>query len=206
MGFNIKEGHQGGANTLSRLLEVFVEINVKIIGVWGFSEDNWKREKLEIDNLMVVYAKFMLDNIDKLKQNNIKFLCIGKKDRIKKEYPKLFKAIEKITSETSNCNGKTLAFFLDYGERYQLEEFAKERANDKTSTTYELLSKINEGVPLFDMVLRTSGELRFSGFGPLASLAELVVVKKNLPELTDLDVVDALKDFSHRQRRFGGRI
>jgi undecaprenyl diphosphate synthase len=117
----------------------------------------------------------------------------------------LLKTIEEAESKTVLNSRKTLALFLDYGERFMLEEFAKARMMEPTLETYELLSKINNGLPLFDMVLRTSGEQRMSGFGPLATLAEFVSIKKNLPEIEDEDIINALKEFSSRQRRFGGR-
>ena len=137
--------------------------------------------------------------------NNIKFLVLGKKEKIQKEYPNLYNTIQNAIEKTKNNTSKTLVLFIDYGEKFQLEEFARMREKDKTSDTYEILSKINNGLPLFDMVLRTSGEQRLSGFGPMVSLAEFVSVKNNLPEIADLDILNALKEFSKRQRRFGGR-
>ena len=154
---------------------------------------------------MDVIEDVLKENLNKLMVNNIKFMVLGKKERIEKEYPRLYKTMLNVMQKTSQNKSKTLVLFVDYGERFQFEEFAKARAQDPYSATYDLLSKINKGVPLFDMVLRTSGELRLSGFGPLASLAEFVSVKKNLPELTDIDIINALREFSKRERRLGGR-
>lgn len=202
---NVKEGHAAGAGSIEKILEHFVKLNIDILGIWGFSEDNWKRETTEVKNIMDVVRQTIERDLAKLQKNKIKFLWLGERKTIQNLYPKTYEALVKTEKETAENSFKTLALFLDYGERFQLEEFAKARAKDKTSETYELLSKINSGLPLFDMVLRTSGELRLSGFGPLAELAEFVSVKKNLPELTDIDIVKALKEFSGRQRRFGGR-
>lgn len=205
MGLSISEGHKAGGKTLSEVLDNFMRVDIKVLGIWAFSEDNWKRPKEEINKIMEVIETVAKLNSDKLIKNNIKFDVLGKKERIKKEYPSVYKTIETLINKTSKNNLKTLVLFIDYGERYQLEEFAKEREKDKTISTYELLSKINNNLPLFDMVLRTSGEQRLSGFGPLVSLAEFVSVKDNLPELTDKDIIVALREFSNRQRRFGGR-
>ncbi|HYM65434.1 MAG TPA: polyprenyl diphosphate synthase [Candidatus Sulfotelmatobacter sp.] len=202
---SVSQGHFEGGRNMSEILDHFMKIGISVLGVWGFSEDNWKRPKEEIDRIMDVIQNTINDNLEKLIKNNVKFLVLGKRERIKKEYPNLYKAIENAVEKTKENTSKTLALFIDYGEKYQLEEFAKEREYDKNSSTYELLSKINFGIPLFDMILRTSGEQRLSGFGPLASLAEFVSVKDNLPEITDLDIVNALKEFSKRERRFGGR-
>jgi undecaprenyl diphosphate synthase len=205
LGLTISQGHMQGGSTMSKILDDFMQINIKVLGVWGFSEDNWKRPTEEIEKIMEVIEGVIKSNLEKLIKNNIKFLVVGKRERIKNEYISLFNTIKNAENKTSQNKSKILALFVDYGEKYQLEEFAKGRLNDKTSKTYELLNKINLGLPLFDMVLRTSGELRLSGFGPLASLAEFISVKKNLPELKDSDIIEALKEFSSRQRRFGGR-
>ncbi len=205
LGLSISEGHQEGGRTMSKILDHFLKIDIKVLGIWGFSEDNWKRQTDEISKIMEVVEDTINQNLEKMIHENIKFLVIGKKERLKKEYPFVFATIKDAMEKTKDCTYKTLAVFIDYGERYQLEEFAKERAIDATTKTYDLLSKINSDLPLFDMVLRTSGEQRMSGFGPLASLAEFVPVKNNLPELTDFDIANALKEYSGRQRRFGGR-
>lgn len=205
MGVSIEEGHKAGGRTISEVLDHFMKVDIKVLGIWAFSEDNWKRPQDEIDEIMEVIEDTIKRNLRKLMENNVKFIVLGKKERIKNEYPSLFKAINEAIDKTSGNSGKKLVLFVDYGERYELEEFAKERNKDKSSQTFDVLSKINEGIPLFDMVLRTSGEQRLSGFGPLASLAEFVSVKKNLPDLTDQDIIEALSEYSKRQRRFGGR-
>ncbi len=204
-GLSVAEGHRNGGVTVARILKHFVDVDINVLGVWGFSEDNWKREKSEIGNIIDVIENTAKENLDFMVKNNIRFLLLGSRDRLRVEYPNFIKTIEETENKTASDNGKTLAIFVDYGEKYQLEQYAKAREVDKTSTTYELLSKINAGLPLFDMVLRTSGEHRMSGFGPLGSLAEFVSIKKNLPDLTDNDILQALKEFSGRQRRFGGR-
>jgi undecaprenyl diphosphate synthase len=198
-----EKGHWAGGDTVVKMLTLFKDLNVKVIGLWAFSEDNWKREKQEIDNLMDVYKSITEKSLPTMKKWGIKFVVVGKKERIKKEYPDLFKTLENAQKETAANTEKTFAVFLDYGERWQLEEFAKARTEDQTSDSYQILSNINAGLPLFDMVLRTSGELRFSGFGPMASIAELVAVKKNLPEVSTTDIVLAFREYSNRKRRIG---
>ncbi|MCL5019050.1 MAG: polyprenyl diphosphate synthase [Patescibacteria group bacterium] len=205
MGLAISEGHKMGGKSMARILEHFIKLNIDVLGIWGFSEDNWKREKEEIDKIMEVMESTIKTNLAKLIKNNIKFFVLGKNEKIEKEYPSLFNEMLNAIDKTAQNTSKKLVLFVDYGERFQLEEFAKARKIDKSSSTYEILSKVNKGLPMFDMVLRTSGELRLSGFGPLAEMAEFVSVKKNLPDLEDRDIIGALKEYSGRQRRFGGR-
>ena len=199
-----EKGHWAGGETVIKMLGAFKELNIKVIGLWAFGEDNWKREKHEIDNIMGVVKEVTKKNLEVMKKNGIKFVVVWNKERIKKEYPDLVKVLENAVRETAHNSGKTFAVFLDYGERFQLEEFAKARKKDKSATTYEILSRINAGLPLFDMVARTSGEQRLSGFGPLASIAEFVVIKKNLPEVDVKDIILAFKEYSGRKRRLGG--
>jgi len=205
MGLSVYEGHKKGAVSFAKIIENFLKINTKILGAWGFSEDNWKRPQDEVDKIMLVIENVISENLQKMIDNDIKFVVLGRKENIKEKYPSLFKTIENAVLKTSGNNSKIIALFVDYGERFQLEEFAKAREKNPDKPTYELLSEINEGLPLFDMILRTSGELRLSGFGPLASLAEFVSVKKNLPDLTELDFANALIEYTKRQRRLGAR-
>jgi undecaprenyl diphosphate synthase len=205
MGVETNEGHEAGGSTLTRLLEAFVQLNTKIIGVWGFSEDNWKRDREEVDNIMAIIKKTTQENLDKMQKLGVKFMVVGSSERIGKEYPQVHQVLENAQQLTAKNTNKTFAIFLDYGERYQLEEFAKARESNPSLSTQELLAKINKGLPMFDMILRTSGEQRTSGFGPLASLAEFVSVEKNFPDLEASDIAWALQEYSKRQRRFGGR-
>ncbi len=205
MKVSVSKGHKAGSKTVVSILSHFIKLDIDVLGIWGFSEDNWKREKNEINEIMEVIQATIEANLKQLLENNVKFFALGKKERLQKKYPGLLQTIENAEEKTAKNTGKKLVLFVDYGERFQLEEFAKARGKEKNASTYELLSKINNGLPLFDMVLRTSGEQRLSGFGPLAEMAEFVSVKKNLPELTDRDVISALREYSERQRRFGGR-
>ena len=206
MGKDIYEGHRQGAEVFAKILDHFLKINIKVLGAWGFSEDNWRRPQGEVDKIMDVIENIVKKNTRKMIDNNIKFIVLGNKEKIKTNYSSLSKTLDETTKKTARNNGKIMALFVDYGERYVLEEFANARDKNRNASTYELLSKINSGLPLFDMVLRTSGEQRMSGFGPLAGLAEFVSVKKNLPDLTDKDIADALFEYSGRQRRLGGRV
>ena len=114
-----EKGHWAGGETVVKMLNAFKDLNIKVIGLWGFGEDNWKREKYEIDNIMDVVKDVTSQNLDAMKKYGIKFIFVGKKDRIKAEYPELFSVLENAEKETAHNSQKTFAIFLDYGERWQ---------------------------------------------------------------------------------------
>src|ERR1700704_3327943 len=93
LGLSISEGHKQVGKTFSQILDHFMRVGIHVLGVWGFSEDNWKRPKDEIDKIMEVIEDVITQNLEKLIKNNIKFITLGRVDRIGKEYPSLSAAI-----------------------------------------------------------------------------------------------------------------
>src|SRR3989304_9891379 len=89
MGKDIYEGHRQGAEVFAKILDHFLKINIKVLGSWGFSEDNWRRPVSEIDNIMDVIENIVKKNTQKIIDNDIKFLVIGKKNREESQYPTL---------------------------------------------------------------------------------------------------------------------
>ena len=91
LGLSISQGHVQGGSTMSKILDDFMQIDIKVLGIWGFSEDNWKRPTEEIEKIMEVIEGEIKSNLEKLIKNNIKFMVVGKRERIKNEYNSLTK-------------------------------------------------------------------------------------------------------------------
>jgi len=117
MGLAISEGHKMGGRSMAQILEHFIKLDIDVLGIWGFSEDNWKREKGEIDKIMEVMESTIKTNLAKLLEQDIKFFTLGKRERLEKEYPNLYKTILYATGKTALNTGKKLVLFVDYGER-----------------------------------------------------------------------------------------
>ena len=98
MGLNISEGHLAGGKTISQVLDHFMQIDIEVLGIWGFSEDNWKRPQEEIEKVMEVIEIVIKENKEKMIKNNIKFVVLGKEEKIRKEFPILHHTLEDVTT------------------------------------------------------------------------------------------------------------
>ena len=123
LGLSISDGHKMGGKTMSKILDDFMKIDIKVLGVWGFSEDNWKRPQEEIIKIMEVIENVINVNLEKLIKNNIKFLVLGKREKIKSDFPALFTTIENAEKEIRNM------FFSE--KRYELGPVGRYKLNKK---------------------------------------------------------------------------
>lgn len=201
-------GHQHGVKNLINIARYANEIGVKILTVFAFSTENWNRPKEEIEYLMSSPVDYINDNLDKLRNSNIKIKIIGRKDRF--PIPTL-DAINRIMFETEENTGLVLNIAFDYGGRYDILESSKVIASrvlnndiriDEITEEYfknELL--INSDV---DLLIRTSGELRISNFMLWqAAYSEFYFTKCLWPDFSDKELVKAILSFQKRKRRFG---
>lgn len=201
-------GHQHGVKNLINIARYANEIGVKILTVFAFSTENWNRPKEEIEYLMSSPVDYINDNLDKLRNSNIKIKIIGRKDRF--PIPTL-DAINRIMFETEENTGLVLNIAFDYGGRYDILESSKVIASrvlnndiriDEITEEYfknELL--INSDV---DLLIRTSGELRISNFMLWqAAYSEFYFTKCLWPDFNDKELVKAILSFQKRKRRFG---
>lgn len=200
-------GHAKGYLVLKQVMENLQHMPIKIVTVWGFATDNWKRSKDEIDNLMELFEKGLEEAIPNLIKNNSRFVHLGRKDRIPIS---LKKTIEKVEEITKNNKGKTLCIAIDFGGEDQELRIMKtvQKLPKNTNLTPDLVKKLRDGngfIPPADLIIRTSGELRTSDLGWLGRNSEFYSIKKLLPQTRTEDFVYAIIDYSKRQRRFGAR-
>ena len=200
-------GHQkaGEVENMISLFEAARKLGVKYISFWGFSTDNWKREKEENDKLFDVLLKGMKAFLEYAHKNKVRFRHFGRKDRFSKE---VLEAVEKLDSETKNYSDYNVNLCLDYGGRDEILRAVNKLLRAKAKEIDEAqFSKVldTQGVPEPDLILRTSGEKRLSGFMPWQGVyAELIFIDKHFPDFTPEDVKEAVEEFSNRKRRFGG--
>ena len=201
------EGHRRGYDNIKKVGKWCKAKGVKTLTVWGFSTENWDRSKKEIEYLMKIF-KFALSKkeIDWIMEENIKLNIIGQKRRFSKDIQELMESAEK---RTKNNTEGVLNLALSYGGRPELIEAFKKIVKKKIP-----VSKITEklitdnlwtsGQEFPDLIIRTSGEKRTSGFLLWqAAYSELHFCKTAWPGFTEKDLDAAFVDYATRQRRFG---
>lgn len=214
-GLSSIEGHMAGGNVSLALVQVFVEIpEMQNLLTWGWSHDNWKRSNQETKGVMQVIEKTIQLALPLFEKHQIKFSRLGREEKIRGQFPRLWRTIQEAEEITKNYDRKKFGLLLDFSGDDQDLRMAQKLAemkgqNPNLIVTEELWHSLRDGYELgfkpADLVIRTSGELRTSGIGWPGERAEFVSIQKNLPEIGEEDIVDALVEYSHRQRRLGGR-
>lgn len=200
------EGHRRGYLRLRKVAEAAFDRGVKYVSAFVFSTENWNRSSEEVSYLMDLLHWVATKEVNKLHKNNVRVLFLGSKQRLE---PRILKAIKDAERKTARNTGGTLALCLNYGGQQELADAAArliKKGVKAKDVTPELLSKNLYGpaLPPIDLIIRTSGEQRLSGFMLWsAAYAELKFVLKNWPAFTVGDLEEALKDYALRQRRFG---
>ncbi len=200
------EGHRRGYLRLREIALAAFDRNIHYVTAFVFSTENWARTTEEVNYLMDLLNWVATHEVNKLNKKNIKVIFLGTKQGLS---TKILKSIDLAEDKTKNNTGGTLALCLNYGGQQELSDAAARIIKDKISAdkvTPELINKYLYGpdLPPIDLIIRTSGEQRLSGFMLWsAAYAELKFVLKQWPAFTVRDLDKALLDYSNRQRRFG---
>ena len=198
------EGHRRGLERIKELINWSEERGIKILTLFVFSTENWKRSKVEVNYLMKLIGQTLSKkNIQKIHQEGIKIQAIGQRERL----PKLVQKIIKETEELTKNNKKmTVNFALSYGGRTEIVEMIKKLIEKKIppeKITEEVISQ-NLWTSDVDLIIRTGKEQRTSNFLIWqAAYSELYFCQKYWPEFSEKDLDEALEEYGLRQRRFG---
>ena len=197
------EGHKQGLKAIEELVGAAAMAGVPYISFYVFSTENWGREESEVDYIMKLAETRILKMAEKMAANNIKLLILGTRGKVNPTLTSLAEKAEKITAE---CTGTTVCFCFNYGGEQEIADAANialEADGEITPTTIRK-HLYHPEVPDLDMVVRTSGEERLSGFMLWrAAYAELMFMKKYFPEMTGEDMKVILAEYGRRNRRFG---
>ncbi len=195
------------ATEYEHLKSLFYEskkLGIKYLSLWGFSTENWRRSKVEINSLfklLKIITEVFMDDIEK---NKIRFRLIGRRDRLPKD---LISQLEELENESKKFNNFFVNLCLDYGGRDEIIRGINNLIkNGRREISEEnLISFLDtRDIPDPDLIIRTSGEMRLSGFMPWQSVySELYFTKKYFPEFSSLDLRRAILEFGKRKRRFG---
>lgn len=204
-------GHKKGSENLKDIALVCNEIGIKALSVYAFSTENWKRPKAEIDYLMNIPKEFEETFKGKFKENNIKVMFSGRRDRFPEHVKDLIKRVEE---KTKDRTGLVLNICFDYGSYTEITDGVKEivkEVQDKKLSIEDITPEVigdhlyTRELPHLDLMIRTSGEERISNF-LLWQIAysEFYFAKKHWPAFNRKELFKALDNFQKRNRRFGG--
>jgi len=205
-------GHRAGATALRRLVERMNADGFKMLTVYAFSTENWKRDDEEVAYLMGLMHEYIQQYIDDAKKNNVKMTVIGDMSRLE---PSLRVKIANLKEMTNDNDGLLLCIALNYGGRDEIaraaQKIAREAAagrlapDDIDEATLEA-NLDTAGLPDPDLIIRTSGEMRLSNFLLWqAAYAEFIAMDVLWPDFKIDHLYKAVAQYQSRERRFGGR-
>ena len=200
------KGHDAGFEKKKKIGKYILSKDVKILSLYVFSTENFKRDKKEVDHLMDLFVLMFKKDKNFFMKNNIKVIFSGRDKPLPK---KVIEARDKLTSLTKNNTGGILNICLNYGGRAEIIDATKKIIKDNINIediNEELFSKyLYQDLPDVDLMIRTSGELRLSNFLLWQnSYAEFYFPKTYFPDFTEKDFDDAILIYNKRDRRYGG--
>ena len=197
------EGHKRGLERIEELVGAATKLPIDYLTFYVFSNENWGREEAEVSRIMRLAETRILKLAEKMAANNVRLLILGRRERIPE---KLRAEIEQAEAATAECTGVTVCFCFNYGGEQEIADAATAAAQDGQEITPETIRAhlYRPEVPDVDMVVRTSGEERISGFMLWrVAYAEMMFLEKYFPEMGAEDLAEVLKEYETRQRRFG---
>lgn len=200
------EGHRKGSENFSEVVRHLFDKGVEYVSAFVFSTENWRRTEEEVSYLMRLVVKLTNDSLDEFNEAGIRMRILGSRDRLSKS---VLKAVEKAESTTADNTKGTLALCFNYGGHEEIIQAARAlvskgiQPEEINEETFEQALYCPD-IPALDMVVRTSGEQRLSGFMLYrAAYAELIFMEKYWPDVTPADMDEVLGVYATRQRRYG---
>ena len=204
-------GHKKGCETVERTVEDAARLGIKYLTVYGFSTENWKRPDEEVGALMQLFRFYTKRLLKIALESNVRVKMIGERDRFA---PDIIEGINQLEEQTKNHTGMTFIIAVNYGGRDEItraaRKIAADAANGKLSAeqlTEQVFASYldTDGIPDPDLLIRTSGELRLSNY-LLWQLAysELYVTDCLWPDFNRDELLEAIRQYNKRDRRFGG--
>lgn len=204
------EGHREGAKTVEKVVKCCVGLGIECLSLYSFSTQNWKRPRREVDFLMHLYTRYLLDMRALLMRNNVRLVHLGRAAELPEEVKRALAGTVKMTA---NNSGMVLALALNYGSRNEITDAVKKIAQQYKRRRIRL-KDIDEKLisehlytarlPEPDLLIRTSNEMRVSNFLLWQiSYAEFYVTKTLWPDFGKKDLKRAILAYAKRRRRFG---
>jgi undecaprenyl diphosphate synthase len=205
-------GHQQGAESVQYVVETASRINLPWLTLYAFSlENNLRRPKTEVNFLMRLLRSYLINNVQRMNDNNVRIAYIGRTDELPSEVQEKMRWA---AEQTAHNTGTVLTLALNYGARSELVDAFRALAQEAAARGVRPDQISEEDVrrhlytahmPDPDLVVRTSGELRVSNF-LLWQIAysEIYVTDRLWPDFRGLHLLEAIEDYQRRERRYGG--
>jgi undecaprenyl diphosphate synthase len=223
-------GHQQGAESVQYVVETASRIDLPWLTLYAFSlENNLRRPKNEVSFLMKLLKNYLISNVERMNDNNVRMAYIGRICELPNEVQE---TMQWASEQTARNTGTTLTLALNYGSRSEIVDAARAllhkmltEARRRGITLEDMLSaegmddairaRVDEHefsqalytghMPDPDLVIRTSGEQRISNFLLWQiAYAEIFVTDRLWPDFRGIHLLEAIADYQHRERRFGG--
>lgn len=202
-------GHMAGIARVREMIKTAATCGIQVLTLFAWGRENWRRPDQEIDVLMSLFVKCLIEEVGQLHDNQVVFRVIGDRSRLSKD---MVDHMNKAEDLTRNNTGLMLNIAIDYSGQWDIEQaFSKaihyvQNSQEKISSTDISISSFlpTRDLPHVDLLIRTSGEQRLSNFllWQLA-YAELYFVDVCFPDFDQTEFYKALDCFKQRQRRFG---
>lgn len=205
-GLKTLEGHKKGFENLIKLVKHCKKRSIKVLSVFAFSTENFKRSKEEVEYLMNLFITGFKTKKKELVDNNIKVVFSGSRKLLKKD---VIDVMDELTNLTKDKTGPIFNVCLNYGGHQEIidafKNMQKESINFDTIDENTVSKYLYQDLPPIDYLIRTSGEVRISNFMLWQlSYAEMYFTDIMFPDFNELELDNALKEYELRNRRFGG--
>ena len=204
------EGHRRGVEALRRTVRAAADLGIDFLTIFSFSAENWSRPPAEIRELMGLLRRFVRHDLADLHRRGVRVRVIGEREGLDPDIRRLLDEAEELTKDN---NRLVLVVAFNYGARQEIARAARRMAAAVAAgklavsavTADSLASYLDvPDLPDPDLIIRTSGEVRMSGFLLWQSAhSELYFADVNWPELRKVDFLRAIRSYQQRKRRFG---
>lgn len=202
-------GHSAGAETFRKIATYCKDLGMDYLTVYAFSTENWKRPQEEVDAIMQLLEKYLLESIEKMERDGIRLKILGDTEPLSDKLKALIERTDKISSE---IKGFQANICLNYGGRDEIikaarkyaQQVAEGRDNDIDEKEFSSFM-YSDGIPDPDLIIRPSGEIRTSNFLLWQSAySEFYFTDVLWPDFDEAELDKALEAYSKRSRRYGG--
>ena len=204
-------GHKAGAETLKTIVRAADKLGVKVLTVYAFSTENWKRPLEEVNFIMDLLCLYLTKEIDEFNANNVQVRFIGTRQGMSQ---KVLEKMDYALKATQDNTGIILNIAVNYGSQLEIVEavrkiaaqaVAGELAVEAIDESVVEANLYTAGLPAPDLLIRPGGDVRISNFLLWQiAYAEIYYTNTYWPDFKPADLVDAIRVFQGRERRYGG--